>query len=99
MVFTEDTIQKVWEKGFVASKYDPKIWRKDQCGAWIARSDYGKRNSQYGWEINHIKPESEGGGNELSNLRLLQWENNASKQNGLLTCPVTALGTHNISSK
>jgi hypothetical protein len=48
---------------------DPKDWRKDQCGAWIARNQYGNRNSRYGWEVDHIKPESEGGGDELSNLR------------------------------
>jgi len=97
--FTEDTIQKVWEKGTVVPNNDPKVWRKDQCGAWIARNQYGNRNSQYGWEIDHIKPESEGGGNELSNLRPLQWENNASKQSGRLTCPVTASGKDNVRTK
>lgn len=96
MAFTEDTIQKVWEKATVVSNNDPKVWRKDQCGAWIARSKYGDRNSQYGWEIDHITPESEGGGHELSNLRPLQWENNASKQAGRLTCPVTASGKENV---
>ena len=99
MSFTEDVIQKVWEKGFIASKYNPKIWRKDRCGAWITRKGYGNRKSQYGWEIDHIKPKSEGGTDELSNFRLLQWENNASKQGVRLTCPVTALGKHNIRPK
>ena len=99
MSFTEDTIQKVWEKGTVVPNNDPKIWRKDQCGAWIGRNQYGNRNSQYGWEIDHIKPESEGGGGEVSNLRPLQWENNASKQGGRLTCPVTASGKDNVRTK
>ena len=99
MSFTEDTIQKVWEKGTVASKNDPKDWRKDQCGAWIARNKYGNRDSKYGWEIDHIKPESAGGGDQLSNLRPLQWENNASKQGGRLTCSVTASGKDNVPKK
>jgi len=86
----------VWEKGVVVPNNDPHLWRKDQCGAWIKRSDHGNRNSQYGWEIDHIKPESEGGGDTLSNLRPLQWENNASKQGGRLTCSVTAEGTGNV---
>lgn len=96
MSFSEDTIQKVWEKGTVASNNDPDVWRKDQCRAWIRRNHYGNRNSDVGWEIDHIKPESEGGGDELSNLRPLQWENNASKQGARLTCPVTASGTKNV---
>jgi len=59
MSFSEDTIQKVWEKGTVILNNDPNVWRKDQCEAWICRDHYGNRDSQYGWEINHIKPESE----------------------------------------
>jgi len=96
MSFSEDTIQKVWEKGTVVSNNEPNFWRKDQCGAWIDRRHYGDRDSQYGWEIDHIKPESEGGGDELSNLRPLQWENNASKQAGHLTCLITASDKNNV---
>ena len=88
MSFSEETIQKVWEKGTVVPNNDPGVWRKDACEAWMKRSEHGNRNSKHGWEIDHIKPESEGGGDELSNLRPLQWENNASKQEGRLTCPV-----------
>lgn len=95
MAFTEDTIQRVWGKGTIVSGNDSNVWRKDQCGAWMGRAYYGNRNSQYGWEIDHIKPTSEGGGDELSNLRPLQWENNASKQEGRLTCSVTASGQNN----
>ncbi|VVB93631.1 Uncharacterised protein [uncultured archaeon] len=96
MSFSEDTIQKVWEKGVVAPPNNQNEWRKDQCGAWISRNSYGNRNSQYGWEIDHIKPESEGGRDELSNLRPLQWENNASKQAGRLNCVVKASDVKNI---
>jgi len=98
MNFTEDIIQKVWEKGTIVLGVDASKWRKDQCTAWIGREQYGDRNSDYGWEIDHIKPESEGGGEELSNLRPLQWENNASKQEGRLTCPVISSGNQNIHS-
>lgn len=97
-MISQEIIQQVWEKGKIVSGNDPDVCRKDQCGAWICRKYYGNRESQYGWEIDHIKPESEGGGDELSNLRPLQWENNARKQEGRLTCPVTASGKNNISS-
>ncbi len=97
MSFTEETVQKVWEKGTVVPGYDPSKFRKDECEAWMTRSGYGDRDSQYGWEIDHIKPESEGGGDELSNLRPLQWQNNAATQSGRLNCVVTASGTENVS--
>ena len=58
-------------------------------------SHYGNRQSEYGWEIDHIKPESKGGEDIVSNARPLQWENNASRQNGRLTCVVAADGIHN----
>jgi len=95
MGFSEYTIQKVWEKGKVVLGNDPNVWRKDQCGAWMGRAYYGNRNSQYGWETDHIMPVSEGGGDELSNLRPLQWGNNVSKQNGRLTCSIIASGANN----
>lgn len=93
--FSEDTVQKVWEKAKIITNNDPNIWRQDQCGAWIRRGHYGNRNSEYGWEIDHITPVSHGGSDSLYNLRPLQWENNVSRQDGRLTCKVTASGVHN----
>jgi len=94
--YSEEQIQKVWEKATVVSGNDSNVFRKDQCGAWIARKQYGNRNSSYGWEIDHITLESKGGSDELSNLRPLQWENNMSKLAGNLVCVVTSKGTENV---
>lgn len=38
MAFSNEDIQKVWEKGSVAPNNDTNIWRKDQCNAWIGRN-------------------------------------------------------------
>ncbi|MHA1974875.1 MAG: HNH endonuclease signature motif containing protein [Candidatus Hodarchaeales archaeon] len=98
MSFSDSKIQQVWEKGTVVSGQDSTKWRKDQCGAWIYRSSYGKQ-TEYGWEIDHIKPKSQGGSDEVSNLRPLQWENNREKAAGRLNCVVTASGQHNVRKK
>jgi len=89
-------IQQVWEKGTIVPGNDPNIWRQDACGAWIMRSAYSNRGSQYGWEIDHIQSVDHGGPDALSNLRPLQWKNNASKGNGRLGCAVTARGENNV---
>jgi hypothetical protein len=93
MSFDEETIQQVWEKGAVAPPNDPNLWRKDAAKAWIYREKYGNRDSKFGWEIDHKDP---GGGNDLSNLQPLQWQNNVSKQKGRLDPVVTSKGVENI---
>lgn len=57
---------------------DPNVMRMDDFGSVILWSEYGKRNSDFGWEIDHRHPTALGGGDGLSNLRALNWRNNAS---------------------
>lgn len=96
MAHDEETIQAVWEKGATTS--DPTKWRKDQCGAWIYSAAYGK-TSDYGWEIDHITPLSQGGKDILSNMRPLHWQNNRRTSDGRLACKVKASGEKNIEIK
>src|SRR5438105_1135993 len=96
MGFSEDIIWQVWSKALVISISDTLVWRKDECGAWILRSHYGNRDSEYGWDIGYIKSVSEGGTDDLSNLRPLQWKNNISKSDGSLDCRVLAEGINNV---
>lgn len=77
--FSQSTVDLVWAKGKIVSGYDPNIYRKDACNAWIKRDDYGNTQSKYGWEIDHIKPKALGGNDDLTNLQPLQWENNRHK--------------------
>jgi len=87
-VFTDEEVQEVWEKGLVVQDVNPNEWRRDKCGAWMKRVEYGNRNSNRGWEIDHIKPSSSGGSDNLVNLQPLHWQNNDSKGDGDLVCVV-----------
>jgi 5-methylcytosine-specific restriction endonuclease McrA len=51
----------------------------DECGQAMQWSQYGNRNSDYGWEIDHINPVSNGGTDILSNLQPINWKNNSAK--------------------
>lgn len=85
MAFPESLVQAVWEKGRPVPGYDPRLRRKDSCGGSMNRSERGNRNSKFGWEIDHINPS---GGDGLSNLQPLQWENNVAKNDGRQRCVV-----------
>lgn len=93
MGFSEGVVWQVWSKGHLSSN-DPVLWRKDECGAWMFRGDYGKR-TEYGWVVDHIKPVSEGSTDDISNLRPLHWENTAHSDDGSLLCSVRADGINN----
>lgn len=86
--WTREEKLKIWEKGKAITGMNPAIWRLDQCGAIMKWDMYGDRTDKRncGWEIDHVKPESKGGEDIVSNARPLQWYNNASRQNGRLTC-------------
>lgn len=90
-------INAVWDKATKVSEANEELgFRQDQCGAWIKKSAYGDRSNPYGWEIDHITPDSKGGKDILSNLRPLHWGNNASRQEGRLTPYVISKGVYNI---
>lgn len=74
-------------KGHKDPKYNPDFVRKDACGAWMIRGEYNDRDSIYGWEVDHVYPESklreldvpQNLIDDIDNLRPLNWKNNESK--------------------
>ena len=87
MSFTEKQKLEVWSKAKIIEGFDPALYRKDACDAWIIWDRYNDTDSMYGWEIDHIVPKSyllERGFIESQidnpiNLRALNWRNNRSK--------------------
>ena len=70
-----DMIQHAWNRGqpTFALGSDPDTWRKDRCGAWMKKSEFGKR-SQFGWEIGE-------------SLIPVHWQNHGAPADN--TCDVT----------
>ena len=74
----EALIAAVWQKGRILVSHNAATHRQDICRAWMQYDQHGKEG-QYGWEIDHINPTANGGGDELSNLQPLWWTNNRRK--------------------
>lgn len=93
----QNIINAVWSKGIIVEGMDSSLVRKDPCGAWIMRNQYGNRESDYGWEIDHVYPVSLGGDDQIDNLRPMQWENNIKKGDdypGYLTAVIASENTN-----
>lgn len=100
-MITNDIIERVWSKARIENGYNPDLVRKDACGAWIMKNHYGNRNSEYGWEIDHVYPISMGGSDDEANLRAMQWENNLAKGDDypIYLSKIQAEGNKNINKE
>ena len=85
--YSDDLLNELWEKANPVDGYDSTLVRKDPCGAWIQRDKYNDRDSDFGWEVDHVDPQAllkEKGADldeidNMANLRAFNWHNNVSK--------------------
>lgn len=100
MEYSRKQIDEAWERSQQVEGYNPKVWRKDSCDAWIKYDQYGEQN-KYGWNIDHIIPKILFDNNFYefaANRRAMHWENNNKKSDDFpeYTSAVTSDGNLNI---
>ena len=71
----DELIDKVWNKAKNVRGEDPDKVRQDPYRNQIRKDRFGK-DSPGDWEIDHIKPKSQGGSDHLRNLQAMQKNKN-----------------------
>ncbi len=74
----KELIDKVLDKGTPIQGKNPNTHRRDSFGNEIHKPSFGK-SGEKSWEIDHKKPSSKGGSDNLRNLQPLQTETNREK--------------------
>ncbi len=88
--------EQVWAKAhFISAQHEKHGYRRDDYGNLMRFQDYGNRNSEYGWEKEHVIPASRGGSNAIANIRPLHWQANVKKSD----CMSGLLGLGGIFAK
>ena len=75
---TKKQIEKAWNEARPIRTRSREVWRKDSEGNYIRKGSYGT-HGKYGWDVDHIKPKTKGGSDNLGNLQALHWKANIKK--------------------
>lgn len=95
-VWDREVVDRVWSFAAPVPGNDAALWRKDEWGAWIHRLDYGRRHSEFGWEIHDASAAPGGTGSDLRVLRPLHWRNQLDSLASQTQSKVTADGSRNV---
>lgn len=76
--YSDERIEKIWNKGSKIRGKDPNLYRKDKYGNKMYKHSYGK-DTPMGWNVDHSKPKNKGGTDHLNNLQPLNTSTNKSK--------------------
>ena len=61
-----------WSNGHPIPNFDPAAWRYDDAHRPLRFSDFQNQASEFGWDIDVIRPLALGGADNLTNLRPLR---------------------------
>jgi 5-methylcytosine-specific restriction endonuclease McrA len=75
---TQKQINHAWDKATPIRGQNPDVYRKDSYGNKIRKPSYGTQG-EYGWEVDHKNPISNGGSDNPKNLQALHWQENREK--------------------
>jgi len=75
---TKTEKEKAWNNAKKVRGKDPARYRQDPYGNLICKSSYGK-DSDMGWEVDHINPKSNGGSDSTANFQALKTSVNREK--------------------
>lgn len=92
--YDREVIDRVWSSAAPVAGNDAALWRKDEWGAWIHRLDYGRRHSDFGWEIHDPTVGQRGGGTVMA-LRPMHWQNYLDRLASQTRTRITADGLRN----
>lgn len=67
----------LWDKCAKIPHRNPAIYRLDPGNKLIRYADHGKQ-TEYGWQIDHIIPKAKNGADHIENLQALHWLTNQS---------------------
>lgn len=77
--FSTAVKKRVWGKASFIDGHPEDIWRRDEFGNVMNWQEFGNHNCERGWEIDHINPVSNGGTDNIHNLRPVNWKVNVEK--------------------
>lgn len=80
--YNDEQIEIIWRKGRIIPNFDQNVWRWDDIGNVMFKSAYGQMENKYGWNVDHIVPQSMGGLDVIENLRPLNCYTNSVRQDG-----------------
>jgi len=80
-----ELIDIIWQHGRVMPEADPAMWRQDECGAWMRRDQFERRDSPFGWKVERVSSSS-----DSENLRPFNLANHYDIANGEAHCRLTA---------
>ena len=72
-LYDRSIVDSVWEFAQIVPGNDAALWRKDEFGEWIHRLDYGRKDSEFGWEI--FDPGVGRHTQGVFAMRPMQWQN------------------------